>query len=160
MRVIFLDIDGVLNSSQSAAYWYRRYKNGTASRMNAFMTVCPIAYSNLQTILEKLPDLQIVLSSTWRLQPDYLDKLRDAGIEPDILSKIIDRTPQLQERGEEIRMWLNDHPVDDFVIIDDDVFDLCEFREDARFIQTSTSLGLTLYQVERVVNYFKRNDPK
>ena len=157
MRIIFLDIDGVLNSSQSAAYWYRLYKRGLNPIPGAFMRVCPIAYSNLLTILEKCPDVRIVLSSTWRIHEDYKEKLRDADVDPDVLGKIIDRTPihLSSGRGNEINQWLENHPeVDDFIIIDDDSFDMQPYKEDKRFINTSTALGLTYFEVERIIKYF------
>lgn len=157
MKVIFLDIDGVLNSQQSCIYWNRRYKEGTHSVANGCMTLCPIACSNLQYVLEKLPDIKMILSSTWRLSDTWKEDLLNASIPQSILSKIIDVTSKKfsSSRGEEIRMYLNEHSeVEDFVIIDDVHWDMGEFRDDTRFVNTCESHGLTWFEAVRILKYF------
>lgn len=58
VKIIFLDIDGVLNSAQSMTMHARHNINGSR-------VFCPLAVSNLKRILDDT-DARIVISSTWR----------------------------------------------------------------------------------------------
>jgi len=122
-KILFLDIDGVLNSAQSALY----HRKAHGERMPEF-ELCPIATSNLQYIFEQVPDLRIVVSSTWRGWGIKRMKsiLSDYKIRP---GYVIDVTPWIEtkdgkhvKRGIEIQTWLdrNKDMVTDFVIVDDD----------------------------------------
>lgn len=134
MKVIFLDFDGVLNSAQSANFWHSRrdqaqwesnmYRDwpGTLKEYIA-MEFCPIALRNVEELIERNPDLKVVVSSTWRLgeTPETLKKILSPS--KIIGDAIIDITPAFRNgpRGEEIQDWLNNHPdVTQYVIIDDD----------------------------------------
>lgn len=157
VRIVFLDIDGVLNSEQSARYWKRLYKKGKSKVANGYMKLCPICQSNLLSVLEAHPDIKIVLSSTWRLFDTYKKDLKNAGMDKEVLSRIIDRTPNklTSTRGQEIRMWLDEHPeVEDFIIIDDDHWGIGEFLEDKRFVNTKIAVGFSYYDADRVIKYF------
>lgn len=115
MKIIFLDIDGVINTMQIGADLVPYY--GTED-------TCP---NNIQAIrwLNKLcieTNAKIVISSSWRHAG--MDKCRKAiykgGVAEDI--EIIDSTPTTWgDRGDEIKLWLDTHPeVEEFVILDDD----------------------------------------
>lgn len=115
MKILFLDIDGVLNSTQQIIRAIR-------TDYNSDTDYCPIACSNIQHLLDCESDLQIVLTSTKRLM-NSLDQLKgwlhDNGIES---SRIIDVTPDklLGTRGDEIASWLFKHPaVSKYAIVDD-----------------------------------------
>lgn len=101
MKTIFLDIDGVLNHSS------------TKERCGAFLGVDRrISDEFLRIIKDK--EVQIILSSTWRLHPEMHQHLNDAGI----FWK--DITPQGGSRGDEIQAYLESHKdIKDFVILDD-----------------------------------------
>ena len=88
MKVIFLDFDGVLNSHQSATFWHNRrdqskwenemYRDwpGTLKEYIA-MEFCPIALSNIEELVRRIPGVKIVVSSTWRIgeTPETLKKI-------------------------------------------------------------------------------------
>ena len=120
MKVLFLDIDGVLNSTQ-ALLWHKRVKGIKGTVWMDQRYFCPISINNLVYILNKSQHLSIVISSTWRLRRS-LDEIRSYlepyGVKP---SRIIDKTPVLHtRRGFEIQAWLDEHSdVTDFVILDD-----------------------------------------
>lgn len=112
-KVIFLDIDGVLN--------YQSCKE----RFDKYYFVSDKKIELLKQLVDKT-DAKIVLSSTWRygwVNPPNEDtpmyealkkKLESYGI---IIS---DKTPVIGYRGTEIDEWLMRHPeVDKFVIFDD-----------------------------------------
>lgn len=141
MKVLFLDFDGVLNSHQSCTFWHNKrdqakWENemyeawqGTLKEYLA-LEFCPIAMSNVEELMRRVPDLKIVVSSTWRLgeTPETLKKI----LHPSKLigDAIIDVTPALRykkdtteeaDRGDEIKHWLDRHPeVTHYVIVDDD----------------------------------------
>lgn len=128
MKVIFLDVDGVLNSKQDG----NTIKLRTASHFRL-----------LQYIVEAT-GARIVLSSSWRAgfaraKNILSDRLKEYGLE------IMDSTPVLSGvscRGDEIRQWLSDNEqsVEKFVILDDDA-DMAEFTE-TNLVQTDSEVGL------------------
>lgn len=115
MKVIFLDIDGVLNSDE----YFEKTTNLNIQGIESEIDVTKIE------LLKKAIDetgAKVVLSSTWRYlrKVQYLKELLSHyGI------SITDSTPFLEnKRGLEIKQWLVNHPeVEDFVILDDEVFD-------------------------------------
>lgn len=128
MKVIFLDIDGVMNSV------YDRFSIKLETEEHFLL-------------LKELVDIssaKIVLSSSWRISErnrnEIQDRLKDFGME------FIDFTPVHKhgyvKRGEEIREWLEKHPeVENFVILDDEG-DMCEFKE-KHLVQTNMFEGFT-----------------
>jgi hypothetical protein len=154
MRIIFLDIDGVLNSRQSKIYNIR--KNGPPTTLLNREVWCPIACSNFQHILEKLPDVHVVMSTSWRLNNSF-EELRDL-LEPLGIPRvrIYGMTPRESEkgnqRGHEIQDWLDAHEeVTDFVIIDDDS-DMVHLSP--RHVHTSFMHGLQYGDVIQVFHLF------
>ena len=72
MRIIFLDIDGVLNTERYSAWLQDR---GLPCRdQYGILMFDPSAVANLKRILNALPDVRIVLESTWTFagHPDAL----------------------------------------------------------------------------------------
>ena len=110
MKVLFLDIDGVLNSVRSCiAFDGYPYSNSNYEKFDDIAV-------NLIRKLCKTTNTKIILSSTWRLFKGW-DKLYGVLNLP-----IIDKTPHKlsSTRGEEIDMWLSNNKVDKYAIVDDD----------------------------------------
>ena len=117
-KIIFLDIDGVLNSSRYDKIRGQNDGNIDESRM-------PL----LKELVEKT-NARIVLSSTWRSHWERdCDTLDEKGRELNrVFGKygleISDKTPFLEkyDRANEIRLWLKNHSgeFDRFVIIDNE----------------------------------------
>jgi len=156
MRVIFLDIDGVLNSRQSFRYNMRTYKDEIR-----WDNLCIYACFNLKTILEIYKDVSIVVSSTWRIGKS-IESLNELLLYNNALplrwrevNCVISKTPYLGSiRGLEIQKWLKDNSeVEDFVILDDDG-DMGPYRDTDRFIQTSNATGFDYFAMEKVDKYF------
>lgn len=161
MRVIFLDIDGVVNTFQI-------YKEKPAHLADVFMPKIKDYYlyicssgdgrvSNGQAIiwLEKICkdwNAKIVLTSTWRLRFDNAcQALYNTGLSKDV--EIIGRTPSVEShyRGKEIQLWLEEHPeVTDFVILDDDG-DMEPYMDKLVLIDTYTGINCrTEIEVEKI----------
>ena len=106
--VIFLDVDGVLNSMHTPA-WMREDWDVPLAR--------PL--QNLKYIVDKT-GAKIVVTSSWREYPAALRKLEIALMVFEL--PIAGRTPALStNRPNEIETWLNKHPeVKRYVILDDE----------------------------------------
>lgn len=153
MKVLFLDFDGVLNSVGSFIYNNRQNLLGL-TKIRTNQSFCPVASSNLQYILEELPDVQIVVSSTWR-KYKTIDVLKNFFESNNISSdRIVGVTPIDPDRyrGNEIREYLNSHPeVTNFVIVDDDT-DMYPYLDN--LVKTDSRDGLTFSKAERIVEMF------
>lgn len=140
MKVIFLDVDGVLNTSTTRV---RRKDNYLGFEQRKILL--------LKQIVEATGAL-IVLSSTWRSSKDSFSDIR-LGLLSDGMV-IFDVTPDFgfRPRGLEILAWLDTHPeVTHYVILDDvDEFGMENLRK--HFVQTDFyGLGLTAYHVQKAI---------
>src|SRR5574337_1246935 len=102
MKVIFLDFDGVLNSAASFLMEDRKRRGKGRRHRESFepvnQTLCHVCTSNFKYVLDKVPDVKIVISSTWRecYDMDWLKaKLESYGIDP---KRVIDKTPSIKVR--------------------------------------------------------------
>lgn len=137
MKILFLDVDGVLNS----------YKTGG---MYALKRNC---LRRLQKIVEET-GCEIVLSSTWRKDEYALRRLKRVLAYRGI--KIKDTAPIFQKgfRGLEIQAWLVSNPSPDgykFAIVDDDS-DMLDHQL-PHFFQTDPEYGLTDTITYRIIHH-------
>jgi HAD domain in Swiss Army Knife RNA repair proteins len=133
MKVIFLDIDGVLNTPS------------TPRPTKESRTVDPVLLDRLNKLLQET-NAVVVLTSTWRHEPSGLESARQLGV------PFTDIVPDLRPRprNAEIVAWLNAHPeVMRYVVIDDDDDRLDEFP----LFQPSASEGLTTHIAEAAAAY-------
>jgi len=147
VKVLFLDIDGVLNSTD----WYKR-------RPSPNLSIDPDATARLRGLLERT-DARVVISSTWRILhtlPRIQAILAANGLGEFHAMRIIGATPVIPEtsvlgprmgRGKEIAAWLHLVPVDTFAIVDDDS-DMGNHID--RLVQTTHEHGLLDSHVERL----------
>lgn len=135
MKIIFLDIDGVLNSDS----WYRR-------RFLHPDFECEGRYHHTDDFdpdavacLNQLTGASIVLSSSWRL--DYENTKSDLEYNG-VKLPIIGSTPYIPGsiKGYEIQQWLDNNHVDKYVIFDDDMCVLENQKNN--FVHTSYNTGL------------------
>jgi hypothetical protein len=148
-RIIFLDIDGVLNHE----LFYTRYPRGKGLRQNLGLDeysrwlddIDPVCLKTLDTYCREIDGIQIVISSTWRLgRPvEWFQGL----FHPHTAIPIVGVTPHggsLSCRGTEIKKWLDDNMRDKphtYVIVDDDSDMLmCQANN---FIQVDPYCGLS-----------------
>jgi len=139
MKVIFLDIDGVLN-------------NFSLIQANGFDYIDQGMVSTLGLIVAET-GAEIVLSSTWRINPR--DKaLVEAALERQGMS-VMDSTPDLGGwRAAEISKWLEGAPqVESFAILDD--VDDAGFGMGSSFFQTDPEVGLTVDIARKASSHLK-----
>ncbi len=140
MKVLFLDIDGVVNSEETL----KKVGNG------GILGIDPYLAFLVGRITLTTPDLKVVLSSSWR----HFDKGRKQ-VEQNVVA-IYDETPKLRGvvRGQEIKMWLDAHPeVEKYAILDDDI----DFLEEQlpNFFKTEWVQGITPEIVQKVCDHLK-----
>lgn len=152
-KVIFLDIDGVLNSAAYDRIRSRDEGNIDISRMPLLKKI----------ILET--NAAIVLSSSWRKHwepdPEQCDQI---GCELNRTFnlfdlKIRDKTPVLGNRSAEISAWLNEHPdVTNYVVIDD-AFGGWDVHE-SHLVKTNFRIGRGLeeHHVPTAIELLNRSD--
>ena len=133
MKIIFLDIDGVLNSDE----YFDKIKNLNINGIENDIDVSKIV------LLKKSLDetgAKIVLTSSWR----YTKKAQE--LKQLLLSYgiIVDCTPFIDnERGIEIKKWLQEHnDVQDFLILDDEIFDSYDEKLMKKLIKISDTNGI------------------
>lgn len=118
-KYLFLDCDGVLNSK---AY----NKTYTPVTYIADLdNLDPKAINNLNSICEKIPNLRIVISSSWR-QKHSLDVLRKAFTKKgfkysNIVVDITEDSGNKKTRGEEILSYVRSTQLYNYVVLDDEV---------------------------------------
>ena len=127
MKIIFLDIDGVLN-------YLNFFKKNNNTRINYNKNLKSDKYILVKKLLQidfnklfllkelcTITNSYIVITSSWKILDSYPlieEYLINFGL------PIIDTTSYISgERGKEIKKYLMEHPkVSNYIIIDDDIF--------------------------------------
>lgn len=143
MKVIFLDIDGVLVTRNSIIYQYLNFPDDTDIRFSKK------AVKNLNKLI-RLTKAKIVISSTWRLfhsLEELKNIIKKQGIRGEIISTTSVEKATIEEgipRGQKISDWLEQHPeVEQYVIIDDDVQADCIQFHPYNCVETSYKRGFS-----------------
>ena len=171
-KVIFLDIDGVLNSSRTL------YED---------ISLEDDLISNLKELVNKT-GAKIILSSSWRLSTEAVATLMDKldkfglvisgmicdGVDLDWLKKYefdttkkyldtkfdYDENKQIKithDRGAEIFKWLHDHDDCAYVILDDEIEDIKPYFNESVIVKTSYKTGLTKEDVKKAIQILNKN---
>ena len=155
MKVIFLDIDGVLNSEE----FFKNNQSEAIDRSNAKI---------LKSIIDKT-GAAIVMSSGWRLWFDdnMMPKNRYSQCLFDILCefniKLFGKTPDFSTeeirtkktfshvKAKEIIAWLSEHEtVEKYVVLDD--FNLNNEEINSHLVRTNAQIGITEDDAKRVID--------
>jgi hypothetical protein len=150
VKVLFLDIDGVLNSTpfldsiretddrvfaghESDRWWLTMIDGAAAER------ICRIVSAT---------GCMVIVSSSWRRSMPLAQLRRILAVHSIAIAGI---TPAIQEcqRGDEITKWLDANPTDSYVVIDD--YDDAGNGHEDRFVQTDCFEGLLDSHVERAI---------
>lgn len=160
-NIIFLDIDGVLNTER----WH--LNEGQNSPQDQFGdSFDPEAVANLVLIIEKT-GADIVISSSWKfsghesMQAMWRERKlpgKVIGITPSTLSDEMllkadpDELDKMPFKGYDVKEWLSNHSkqIKNYVIIDDENSFLPEQR--SRLILTDPKCGISKEDAGRVIN--------
>jgi hypothetical protein len=151
-KIIFLDIDGVLNTK----WWYTQMDRNTPRDKYGY-AFDPKAVANLRRVVDET-GAGIVISSSWKCMG--LSQMEDMWDERNLPGKVVGITPNsvsdellvdtdidsmelFHIRGEEIKEWLTKHGkhVSHYVIIDD--MDNMLPEQQSHFVQTNPEVGIT-----------------
>ena len=174
MKVIFLDIDGVLNADCDFGGKSKPNPYVTTEWGNRYCGICQTHVRELKKIVDRT-GAKIVLVSSWKY--DYNEYLRH-GFENRVgkylhnkLHKfgltILDTTisydfSEGRNRGYEIQQWLADHKeVDHWVVLDDEKFKDYDFLKiTPNLVQTDPKFGLwTLPALQAIYKLTGEKDP-
>lgn len=136
VRVVFLDYDDVVNTflwSWKAGKWICRYGFPEDNAVNNAQAVQWVS-----EFCEKY-GYAVVVSSSWRLEDNYEQCLRNGGLRETI--KILGKTKSLpgRSRGDEIGQWLSEHPEVEQYLIFDNQTDMGEYKD--HLVWCSSSAG-------------------
>ncbi len=155
-NVIFLDIDGVLNS--------RFWKNENQREISEGKHVDPEMVKRFAYFVKKT-NAYVILHSGWRfwfdehmnpkrIESELLVKtLNEAGITisgitPDLTNEEIRRTKKFSlVKADEIILWLKENPVDNWVVFDD--LNLNNNKIEKHQVRTDADVGLTDEDIEK-----------
>ena len=165
-KILFLDIDGVLNTERHHEYCY---KNGIDNSDDYGYLFDAVAVKNLARIVNET-GADIVISSSWKYSG--LSTLLDMWSERGLPGRVIDITPDnisnemllhadldnmelLSCKGYEIREWLTAHGknVCSYAILDDEQEMLPEQQN--HFVQTNPTVGITEDDAEKAIAILK-----
>ena len=162
MKVIFLDIDGVMNSTDYIInYALKNNIKGILAEID------PKTIKMLKFALD-VTGAQIVLSSSWRYC-HICEELKELFSKYGI--NLNEKTPELHthKRGLEIKQYLKEHPnIEQYLILDDEIFDFYEDEElKENLILTrenpndySGGDGLQIKHIEQIMRRFGRTKKK
>lgn len=165
-KLVFLDVDGVLNTID-----YKDQRDGRDGRDHylffrdgwSIVGIYPEFVAKLNRLVEACEGVRFVLSSTWREDySDTLDYLAAQGfkgvfvgmttLEDLTFDPVSGRSlRRYRHRGEDILHWLNRHEYKgDYIVIDDDPEANTGILVGS-VIQTDCSVGLTDENVDRAI---------
>lgn len=150
MNIIFLDIDGVLNSTNKLIEVYNKTGKPHSGVSYPFDERC---LENLKKLVTETHS-KIVITSTWRKYEEDMKVLLNVLDNYNLKEEIIGYTPVLyQKREYEIKEYLSKlSELPNFVIIDD-IRDMGELSK--YLVVTSPQTGLTSENVEDAKNILK-----
>lgn len=159
MKVIFLDIDGVVNCSDT--------KERSPSK------VIGVEQSKIALVKQiiEATGAKLILSSTWRIGWFYEETgshdrdeqdwhyLRDEFFKQGLW--FFDYTPldKSRHRGTEIQTWLDkwEDEIDSYIVIDDSMYDIWEMHE-GHLIETSFRYGIQDEHVKQAIELLGKKE--
>lgn len=158
-KILFLDIDGVLNSN----FWNDRHQTEISDG-----TLIDEEKIKLLALLVKETDAEIILHSGWRFWFDAelkplcteanklvrqleRENLYISGVTPDLTTEEIRKTRKFSlVKADEILLWIKLHNnVTEWVVLDD--LDLHNDQIRQHQVKTDPTIGLTLENVKQAV---------
>lgn len=168
MKVLFLDFDGVLNTDSYQVTLHELGKPGWDEYGQLFD---PEAVANLKRILDTVPEVRIVVESSWKA--NGIDELRLMWKERKLPGELYDATPIIFNedlltidlsdqdniwkvegfgKSQEVSAWLktNNSRECQYVILDD----VPEFQSEheSHLVITDPRVGITLEDAERAIS--------
>jgi hypothetical protein len=155
MKVMFLDIDGVLNNTQNI----KKYRLFFRGKRRLLVDVKPVFYFKklLKEIEKNNMEVKIVISSSWRvgsIPADWKKLFKHYFNNEEI---VIGRTPYLyKDRGIEILELLEiakekGDIIDDYIVLDDDIEDIINHINTEKIMKINRRYGLTGKNIKEIL---------
>ena len=165
--ILFLDIDGVVNTLMIYNEPMEECDRGKISRDGYYFVLCYPSdkkVSNKQAVLWLSKTCEyigcdIVISSSWRMghtTEEIADCLYNSGLSRNI--KVIGQTPVIwdagSQRGDEIQKWIDDNKFRGrFFIVDDDT-DMAHLKN--KLIKCDVNTGFNYQQYYDIITLFEK----
>ena len=147
MNIIFLDVDGVLNSFRKLKQVYIRTGKQHSGINFPFDEEC---MDNLKYIISET-DAYIVINSSWRKYDDHMEVLKNKIVEYDLFDRVIAMTDISYNKENEIINFLNNVSCN-FIILDDAYMkELNDY-----LVRTNSYCGLTRENAYEAIKLLKR----
>ncbi len=166
MNILFLDFDGVLNSKQHFLALKAQGDPLGKDTLNEADLDCmkrlttPHNFWCLKYILDNVPTLKIVISSSWRNHfelEQFKELFKFYGLDE---KRIIGKTPRkfTSERIHEIHMYLDDYKnIPNWAALDDHkIWNIGDPEEINEFL-TDSWVGLTILDSFKIIKHFNPN---
>lgn len=149
MKIVFLDVDGVINSINHTRY---------CKEVLGFKEISGINYPfddealmNLKYLVD-ICDAKIIISSYWKLFDISLNVLMEKLKEYELDDKVIGITPNLDKnKVEEIMNMISNNNYDNYIVLDAENLDI------PFLIKTNRYNGLSLNNVEQGIKILSKN---
>ena len=149
MKILFLDMDGVMNNYRYNSYWCKMFGRGVSDCID------PLCMLQLNRIID-VTGCDVVISSSWRR---WLRDGFDLAAFEMLLSthgfcgKVVGATstrrvaaPGETERSKEIRQYLLDNPsITAYAVLDDDTEPI------ENFVHVNNDVGLSFQDAEKAI---------
>lgn len=152
MNIIFLDVDGVLNSMEHAIELYNETGKRRSGKDFPFDERCML---NLKHLVEET-NSSLVITSTWRKYEDEKERLIEELSKYDLDKRVMGYTKILGNRVLEIKEYLEYIGSDiNFIILDDYAYleDLVDY-----LVSTNAYYGLQKKDVDIAIKKLKKGD--
>ena len=159
MKLIFLDVDGVLNNTQNI----KKYRLFLKGDRRLLIDIQPFYYFKklLKEIEKNNMEVKIVISSSWRvgsIPADWKKLFKHYFNNEEI---VIGRTPYLyKDRGIEILELLEiakekGDIIDDYIVLDDDIEDIINHINPNKVMKINRKYGLTSRDIKQILKKLK-----
>lgn len=169
MKVIFLDMDGVVNTANKDRYSLAFKLTYDYDGYKDIFKFDPRILINFIKLLRfcKKNEIGICITSTWRIGTSiegwnefiyrHLSKSLDMKEDDKIVIGLTNREHN-GIRGLQIMDWLNSTKgVSDYLIVDDEISDIKDYFPSENILKTHSQSGLTEEKLKRIFSFFIRD---
>jgi len=166
MKIIFLDIDGVINSYENIHTRTKLYRKNNTPYQDQYGMLFSEENIKYLDLIIKETNCKIVISSSWRRSG--LNNMKKMWIDRNLPGEIIDITPiKIKQdiltrfkggfcRGSEIQQWIEDNHPETYCIVDDDD----DMLSHQNFVEINTYKGLDIKTTRKIIKILNQKDGK
>lgn len=150
MKVILLDIDGVLTSYE----WADAIMRQEGYRVDDYNELCQGKIALLKEIVDAT-GAEIVISSSWRFDEDALEAVRKqlALFNLEVYDLTSQRLDVVFNRTKELRLYIEENHPEEYLILDDEIITDPELAPHQ--VRTSLAKGLMKKDIEPSIKILK-----